>query len=142
MQPAQKLTRALRSLLALVEEEASRNPEFAQRLEAIVADLPSAPSGKKIQKPQSSQSTSPPPDVFTAFEAKGESEFRFWLREHDFVTLKSIVKINGFDPGKNSQRWTEPDKLIDLIVEQTGARLRRGSAFLPPKVADSETPTS
>ena len=142
MQPAQKLTRSLRSLLALVEEEASRNPDFALRLEAIVADLPPPPSGKKSPKPKASEPASPPPDVFTAFEAKGESEFRFWLREYDFATLKSIVKVNGFDPGKNSQRWTEPDKLIDLIVEQTVARLRRGSTFLPLKVAEPKPSTS
>lgn len=137
MQSAQKLTRALRALLALVEEEASRNPDFAHRLEAIVSNLPSTPGGKKSRKPKAGKSHGTFPDVIAAYETKGETEFRFWLREFDLLTLKAIVKANGFDPGKNSQRWTEPDKFIALIVDQTVARLRRGSTFLPPKAADS-----
>jgi hypothetical protein len=52
--------------------------------------------------------------------------------------LKAIVKANGFDPGKTSQRWTEPDKYVELIADQTAARLRRGSAFLTPKTSKDE----
>jgi hypothetical protein len=43
------------------------------------------------------------------------------------------AKISGFDPAKVSSRWTEPDKFVALISEQSIARLKRGSAFLPPK---------
>ncbi|MBN8420820.1 MAG: hypothetical protein J0L73_18025 [Verrucomicrobia bacterium] len=142
MQPAQKLTRALRSLITLVEEEASRNPDFAQRLEAIVSDLPSAHAARKPQKAKPSEPETPPPDVLGACEAKGEDEFRFWLRDFDIATLKAIIRSNGFDPGKSSQRWTEPDKFIALIVEQSVARLRRGSSFLPPKGAEPQTPSA
>lgn len=138
MQPAQKLTRVLRSLVSLVEDEASRNPEFAQRLEAVTEGL--FTSGNSKKKP--TELGPPPPDVIAEYQAKGESEFRFWLREFDIATLKSIVKVNGFDPGKNSQRWTEPDKFISLIVDQTASRLRRGSTFLPAKVAETEPPIS
>ncbi len=138
MQSAQKLTHALRALIALVEEEASHNPDFAHRLEAIVSDLPSTQGGEKTRKSRPRKSHGTSPDVIAAYESKGEVEFRFWLREFDLLTLKAIVKANGFDPGKNSQRWSEPDKFIALIVEQTAARLRRGSTFLPPKAADSE----
>ena len=142
MQPVQKLTRALRALLTLVEEEASRNPDFAHRLEDVVFDLPAAPAGKKTQKTKSTEPETPPPDVLSAYESKGESEFRFWLRDFAIATLKAIIKANGFDPGKNSQRWTEPDKFIALIAEQTAARLRRGSTFLPPKSPDSDSSVS
>jgi hypothetical protein len=136
MQPTQKLTRSLRSLLALVEEEAARNPDFANRLEAIVSDFPSTSRVKKSKKPKNTESETPLPDVIASYQAKGEGEFRFWLRDFDLSTLKAIVKANGFDPGKNSQRWTEPDKFIALIVDQTAARLRRGSTFLPSKSSD------
>lgn len=142
MQPVEKLTRALRSLLTLVDEEASRNPDFAQRLEAIVSDLPQASAGKKPKNPKSTGPVNSPPDVLAAYEAKGETEFRFWLRDFNLATLKAIVKTNGFDPGKNSQRWTEPDKFIVLITEQTAARLRRGSTFLPPKADQADSTTS
>jgi hypothetical protein len=75
----------------------------------------------------------PLPNVFAIHQEKGEEEFRFWLRSLNLRVLKAIVKTNGFDPGKASQRWTEPDKFVELIAEQTAARLRRGSAFLTAK---------
>jgi hypothetical protein len=136
MQSGQKLTRALRALVELVEEEAARNPAFAERLEAVISDLPSGTAAKKPAKPKSASEDIEIPDVLKAFQDKGEPEFRFWLRDFDLPTLKAVVKANGFDPGKNSQRWTEPDKFIALIAEQTAARLRRGSAFLTPKSSD------
>ena len=141
MQPGQKLTRALSALVELVEEEAERNPAFAQRLEAIFAELPSGTSNKKPSKSKNADRATEVPDVLTLFQEKGESEFRYWLRDFDLTTLKAIVKVNGFDPGKNSQRWSEPDKFISLISEQTAARLRRGSTFLPPKV-DQTSPAN
>ncbi len=142
MQPGQKLTRALRALVELVEEEAARNPAFAQRLESVVADLPAGTGTKKLAKSKSSVDDVDAPDVLKIFQDKGETEFRFWLRDFDLLTFKAIVKANGFDPGKNSQRWTAPDQFIALITEQTAARLRRGAAFLPPKAdqASSATP--
>jgi len=132
MRSTQKLTRVLRDLLSLVEEEASRNPVFAERLEAITASL-SVSSGKKAARVKSTDPSEPPPDVFAAYQGKGLEEFRYWLRSLDLLTLKAIVKANGFDTGKASTRWTEPDKFVDLIADQTAARMRRGSAFLPSK---------
>jgi hypothetical protein len=32
-----------------------------------------------------------------------------------------------------AQRWTDPDKFVKLVIDQTLARMKRGSAFLPPK---------
>jgi hypothetical protein len=136
MQPGQKLTRALRALVELVEDEAARNPAFAQRLEAVVADLPAGASNKKTSKPKAPAGDIEIPDVLKAFQDKGETEFRFWLRDFDLMVLKAIVKANGFDPGKSSQRWSEPDKFIALISEQTSARLKRGASFLPPKSSE------
>jgi hypothetical protein len=133
MQPAQKLTRIIRDLISLVEEEASRNPTFAERLEAITAALPVS-FAKKPPRVKSATPSEPPPDVFKAYQDKGLEEFRFWLRSLDLRTLKAIVKVNGFDAGKASQRWTEPDKFVELVADQTAARLRRGSGFLPSKV--------
>lgn len=132
MQSTQKLTRILRKLLELVEEEATRNPAFAARLETITADLP-AKQGKKAPKQKAVVQSPAPPDAIAALQEKGEEEFRFWLRSLDMATLKSIIKTNGFDPAKASSRWTEPDKFVALIAEQSVARLKRGSAFLPPR---------
>lgn len=125
MQFSQKLTRVLRELVSLIENEAAQNPEFAQRLEMITSELPTR--GKPAAR---SRVATAVPDVGAAFQERGEAEFRFWLRSLDIPTLKAIVKANGFDPAKTSQRWREPDKFVVLIAEQTSARLRRGSSFV------------
>lgn len=128
MQPTQKLTTVLRDFLALVDNEAARNPEFAAKLEAVMAQLPSRP----IRPPRQPKPTMTIPDVFTVLQEKGEVEFGFWVRTLDIPTLKAVIRTNGFDPAKASQRWTDPDKFVRLIIEQTAARMKRGSAFLPP----------
>jgi hypothetical protein len=134
MQPTKKLTPILRNLLSLVDEEAARNSEFAARLEDIMAELPISPA----RPPRPPSPTVEIPDVFAALQEKGDVEFGFWVRTLDLVTLKAVIRSNGFDPAKASQRWTDPDKFVALVVEQTVARLKRGSAFLPPK-ADNQS---
>ena len=131
----QKLSVLLRDLAHLLDQEAARNDEFAARLEALLTPAlggrPSKHSGTRAQ-PHAVEV----PDVLSALEEQGEEEFRFWIRAFDLATLKAIVKSNGFDVARASQKWTDPDKFINLIVEQTSARLRRGSGFLPPPSKD------
>lgn len=128
MSASRKLIETLRALSRLIEEEADRNPAFAEKLEAITADLPVR---SKAQRKDKNQDTAADvPDVLKEYETRGSEEFRFWLRASPVPQLRAIIKANGFDPEKKSVRWTEPDKLIGLIAEQTAARLKRGSAFL------------
>jgi len=136
MQSTKKLASAFRNLLALVEEEAERNPSFAARLEEISSSL--MVSAKKDSRNKPIGPTEATPNVFSVHQEKGEEEFRFWLRSLNLRVLKAIVKTNGFDPGKTSQRWTEPDKFVELIADQTAARLRRGSAFLTSKTSKDD----
>ena len=132
MQATKKLARVLRDLVALLEEEAARRPEFAERLESIIARLPERGGQGGGARREESVAV---PDVVAEFQLRGEQEFRFWLRGFGLAVLKAIVRRNGFDPAKASQRWTEPDKFLDLINEQVKSRLSRGSAFLAPRGA-------
>jgi len=132
MRRTQDLIRLFRDLLQLVEDEAARNSGFGERLDAIYAKLPIKRSSADRNKTRSLERL-PAPDVFQEWDARGENEFGFWLRSLELPILKAIVKQNGFDPGKNTVRWTEPDKFVSLIREQMAARLRRGNAFLPPR---------
>jgi hypothetical protein len=128
MSASRKLIETLRALGKLVEEEAGRNPAFAEKLEAITANLPARSAAQRKDKDQ--DVTRDIPDVLKEYESRGPEEFRFSLRSHPLSLLRAIIKANGFDPEKRSARWSEPDKLISLIAEQTAARLKRGSAFL------------
>jgi len=137
MQPTKKLTDVLHDLVALLEDEAARNPQFAASLDDILAGLPSRAQRAR----RSDRQILPPtdiPDVFAALAAKGEEEFRFWLRSIDLPELKAIIKMHGFDPGKAAQHWTDPDKFLALVADQTISRMKRGSAFLRPKAAPSQ----
>jgi hypothetical protein len=132
MQSGTSLKARLRALLDVIEAEAERNPAFAEQLTAVLGGTILQPVMRR-RPPSGQNRTSEVPDVFSALQEKGDEEFKFWLRTLDLSTLKSIVKQNGFDPAKASQRWKDADKFIVLVHEQTHARLRRGSAFLPPK---------
>ena len=133
MQSTKKLTALLRDLLVLVDNEAARNPEFAAKLDTLMAELPARPD----RPPRPPKPAVTVPDVFAVLQEKGENEFGFWTRTLDIPTLKAVIKANGFDPAKASQRWTDPDKFAALVVDQTMARMKRGSAFLPAK-ADTQ----
>jgi C-terminal processing protease CtpA/Prc len=132
MQSTKKLTLILRDLVALLDEEAASNPSFAARLDAVLAALPES-KGKKMRSSVLKKSGQVAPDVFAVLQEKGEAEYRFWVRSVEVPVLKAIIKVNGFDPAKASQRWTDPDKFVALVADQTIARMKRGSAFLPPK---------
>lgn len=138
MQMKQKLARVLRDLVALLEEEAARNSEFAAKLEAITAELPAG--GRRPDKWRGGERVSVP-DVLAEFQARGEEEFRFWLRDFDLRTMKAIVKQNGFDPARATQKWKDPGKFVGLICEQVRARVARGSSFMKqPERAGSGDP--
>ena len=96
MQPTKKLTPFLRDLIALVDDEATRNPEFAAKLEAIMAELPARPA----DRPRPPKTAVTLPDVFGVLQGrKGEAEFRFWVRTRSQSRvsdlLKAIIRSNG-----------------------------------------------
>lgn len=131
MRRSQKLSGLLKDLVALLDEEAERNAEFGARLDALLAGVRDGPPAREL-KQRRDRSSAPSPDVFAVLESQGPEELRFSLRSLDLRTLRQIVKTNGFDASRASQKWSDPDKFINLIVEQATARLRRGSGFLPP----------
>lgn len=137
MQSGTSLRRRLKAFIDIIEGEAAQNPDFAARLAAFFGEASRHPVAKTRASPKRLR-TNNVPDVFAVLQEKGDEEFKFWLRTLDRVTLKAIVKQNGFDPARVSQRWSDSDKFVALVEEQTHARLRRGSAFLPPRGQTSQ----
>ena len=132
MRRRQTLSKLFREIADLLDEEAATNPRFAARLDTLVSSI-RGPAEARRSRNRRPSTTPPVPDVLSALEQKGDEEFRFWLRSLDIPTLKAIIKSNGFDVARASQRWTDPDKFITLIAQQAGARLKRGSGFLLPR---------
>ena len=72
MQRAQKLTKLFRQLLEMVDDEAAKNPEFASRLEVVLAEFPSR--AQKPAREKRARTATPVPDVFDELKRRGEEE--------------------------------------------------------------------
>jgi hypothetical protein len=127
MREEKTLIKLLRSLVELVATEADRNPEFAQKLDSILVNLPhrKASSSKKA-------SVAPEhlPDLFTEVKNRSEIEFELWLRTFEVPVLRSLIKHHDLDASRRSRKWKDPEKLAHLISSQLRARSHRGAAFL------------
>jgi hypothetical protein len=71
----------------------------------------------------------PPLDPFAVLRQSGEQGLQQALASLDLASLKAIVRAYRLDPARISTRWTVPERVIELIVEQATARLNHGRAF-------------
>ncbi|MFZ4596347.1 MAG: hypothetical protein ACOYOF_18965 [Verrucomicrobiaceae bacterium] len=127
MREEKLIVRILRNLATVVAEEASTNPQFADRLEAILAEVPSK---KKTSKPPKPVLDEELPDPFVEAKARTASEFELWLRDLEIPVLKALVRKHDLDSSKKWQKWQESEKFAKLISDQIQARMQRGSAFM------------
>ena len=128
MRKEKELIGLLRGLVALLAEEAARNPEFATRLEELLSRLPERgiiPGG-----PHKRSAPLPLPDVHAELAARGENEFRQWLRDQPIPVLRALIRVHDLDSTRRTTKWKEALKLADFVVQGLRARLARGSAFI------------
>lgn len=114
------LDKALKQFLAIVIEEADRNPEFKTRLEDAFGDF-AVRYSEGLQAKKQAEGFSP----LKEFEALGPSGFRTKLMGMRLSTLKVIVDEHNFDPAQTliSVRAKEP--IVDKIVAAVEKRQRR-----------------
>jgi hypothetical protein len=118
------LTAVLNGLAKLLNEEAARNPEFAEKLDALLA--PASP-------PRTNRAKAEPknvPDAYAEYTGRGESEFRLWLRDQPKEVLHALIRRHDLDATRRSAKWKDPEKLSAFIADQIRSRLARGSGFL------------
>jgi hypothetical protein len=131
MRKERALIGLLRGLVDLLVEESARNPEFAGRVETLLSDLP---DGKgRPTKPDKAPSPEHLPDIYAEWDARGETEFRLWLRDQPIPILRAIVRSQDLDSARRTIKWKEPEKLAEFIADALSARLSRGSAFIRGK---------
>lgn len=120
------LLNLLKGLVSVVQEEAEKNPEFANRLDQLMATVPSKEaSGKRFR-----QAVTVVPDVYSEFASRGENDFKAWLTSQRLDTLKAIVRKHDFDATRRTSKLKDTTKLVELITSQIRARSARGSGFL------------
>jgi hypothetical protein len=128
------MKRALNELVRVVVDEASRNPEFARRIEEALGL-----EGKQKKPIPSRAAHRRAPAIVDPVELarQGEAVLRARLAELNLEQLKDVVADYGMDPGKLVLKWKTADRIVGRIVEVSIGRARKGEGFL-----SSESPRS
>ncbi|MCA9131273.1 MAG: hypothetical protein KDB22_29515 [Planctomycetales bacterium] len=128
MRKEKALIGLLRSLVDLLTEESARNPEFSSKLDTLLAGLPE----KKATAKKATKATPPEhmPDIHAEWIARGEIDFRLWLRDQPVPVLRAVIRAEDLDATRRTVKWKEAEKLADFIADSLRARQSRGSAFI------------
>jgi hypothetical protein len=70
------------------------------------------------------------PDIHAEWNARGDANFRLWLRDQPMPVLRAVIRAQDFDPTRRTAKWKEVQKLADFIADNLRARLSRGAAFI------------
>ena len=95
--------------MKLLSEEAARKTDFASRLDVVLAPLqgPKATPPTPVTKPGQLGL----PDIHAEFSARGESEFRLWLKEQPVAVLYARIRRHDLDATRRSSKWKDAGKL-------------------------------
>jgi hypothetical protein len=122
---AEALVETLRAMASQIDAD----PALATRL-LSKPTTKAEPSETGQATPGPARTASAPPlDPFAVLRRSGEQRLREALATLDLPALKAIVRAYRLDPARIAARWTAPERTIELIVEQTRARLNHGRAF-------------
>ena len=131
MRKEKELIKMLRGLIKLIADESAQNQEFADKLGNLLSELPEKKNRPKKTKPKLSQEKLP--DIHAELNARGDTEFRLWLRDQPVPVLRALIRAEDFDATRRTTKWKEPEKLADYIADKLRERQARGSAFLGRK---------
>ena len=128
MRKEKALIGLLRGLVELLAEESERNSEFASKLDVLLSELP-----EKKPVPRRPAMTPLPeslPDIYAEWSARGETDFRLWLRDQPIPVLRAVIRAEDLDSTRRTSKWKEAEKLAAFIADSIRARQSRGSAFI------------
>lgn len=128
MRKEKALIGLLRGLVDLLTEESARNPDFSSKLDTLLSELPE----KKATTKKAAKATPPEqlPDIHSEWNARGEIDFRLWLRDQPVPVLRAVIRLEDLDATRRTVKWKEAEKLADFIADSLRARQSRGSAFI------------
>lgn len=129
MRSQKALVALLRGLVELLADESGRNPAFAERLDSLLSSLP-ASRRPTAAKRAARDARATLPDVHAEWIARGETDFRLWLRDQPIPTIRAVIRAQDLDPTRRTSKWKDAEKLADFVAEGLRARLSRGSAFI------------
>ena len=118
------LKQTLRSLGAVLIEEAERNPDFARRLQQALGGAQEAPPLKR-----SRTRTPAVVDPVAVLADHGEDALRARLQPLALDQLLDVVAEFGMDPSKLVMKWKNPERISEHIIENAKRRSVKGDAF-------------
>lgn len=127
MRKEKTLIDLLRGLIDLIAQEAAQNPEFAARLELLLAPLPENTVHNKQSTPKANLNL---PDLYAERNERGNTEFRTWLGDQPIALLRALIRYHDLDATRRTSKWKDAGKLSQFIADQLESRLSRGSSFL------------
>jgi hypothetical protein len=138
---AERVAAFLRSLATQAEGDA----ELAGKLQAALEESGLAPAAKAGKATRAAKRPTGAParqaaathvpladaplDPFAVYRERGEEALRSALAEQDLAALRGLIRAHRLDPARISARWTVPERLIALILQQVQARANIGKAF-------------
>ena len=120
----------LLALARTVADEAECNPDFAQKVEAVLGVEPRERGRKETARgrPRARRAAAVL-DPVAILRAAGPAELRSRLSGLDLEQLKDIVAQHGMDPGKLVMKWKSEERITGRIVEMSMSRASKGDAF-------------
>lgn len=122
------IKKPLKAFMAVIAEEADRNPEFSRKLAAALGLDKSEGEAKQPAKRRGRRRTQAVLDP-VALYSEGEGLLREKLGALNLEQLRDIVAECGMDPGKLVMKWKTEQRVIDHIVEVASTRAKKGEAF-------------
>ena len=128
MRKEKALIDLLRGLVNVLAEEASENPAFAAKINTLLIDLPERKVG--LKKQVTAPAIDDLPDIYAEWHARGETDFRLWMRDQPIPVLRAVIRAQDLDSTRRTVKWREAEKLAEFIADGIRGRLSRGSAFI------------
>ncbi len=116
----------LTKLAALVAEQASRDSEFAAKIEEILGIESTKRIRQAVRKGGRRAAALFDP---IAKASEGKDGLYAALSACELEQLLDIVAEYGMDPGKLVMKWKDKDRIIDRIVDVSITRATKGDAF-------------
>lgn len=123
------IKKLLKDVVAVVIDEAQKNPEFAQKLMAAAGWSEVTQGINQPAKQRRGRRTPAVLDPVILYGESGEVLLRERLQTLDIEQLRDIVAECGMDPGKLVMKWKTKERVINHIVEMASARSKKGDAF-------------
>jgi hypothetical protein len=122
------LAREIRT--ALAESGLLASSDQPRQEQAIKARHNKRDQAKEPGPPEGRDVTSPIPlDPFRVLRDQGEKGLQDALEPLDLAELRALVRRHRLDPARISARWSQRERVIQLIVTQVRAYAGYGTAF-------------